>query len=163
MSESDSMSSFFTAHLYGQLDSRWSSQLLGFSKTTIGKSGCAITAVGNLHNLIFGTDFTPSEVNTRLKAVKAFSGALILWARVPLAFPQLKFVSRDWNYNNAVVWSFINVSPKLPIIIDVKPRLIPQHFVVFIGEKKLVDSLDGKIKPTSTYLTLRGSVRFIKG
>ncbi|MDQ3008822.1 MAG: hypothetical protein M3Q81_04475 [bacterium] len=158
---------FFTAHFYSQTDPRWSKEKLGFSTSSIGGYGCAITAVSNLHNALFNTNITPSQMNQELKRVKAFSngrqigkGNLIVWTRVALAFPRLKFMYRDWNYSNSRVWSWINLSPRVPVIVCAKTNFVPQHFFLFIGGGKMVDSLDGKIKSTGTYPTLTGSARY---
>lgn len=158
---------FYTAHLFSQTDPRWSKIKLGKStakNSTIGDIGCAMTAVCNLQNLLFGTRFTPQEVNQWCieKDVYSYSNgyALMNWTRVYRVFPGLKFVYRDWNYSNLLVWRWINISPKVPVIVCAKTRFAPQHFFVFIGGGKMVDSLDGRIKPTSSYSALTGSVRF---
>jgi len=154
-------------HLYGQTDSRWKNQKLGLSKPkdgTIGKKGCVVTAIANLHNMVFGTDINPSYLNQLFTEKKVFvldsqGYSIVNWTKVPLVLPKLKFVFRDNNYVNALVWSWINVNPRVPVIVAVG---LGQglHFLVFKGGGQLVDSLDGKIKPTSTYKTLIRSTRY---
>ncbi len=148
---------------FSQTDKRWSTKKLGFSTLSIGGYGCAITAIANLHNHLFDTAITPAEVNDALKKVKAFTGALIYWDRVPLAYPKLKFVSRDRNYNNALVWAWIHVFPRVPVIGQVWVNATwPSHFFLMIGNGKIVDSLDGKVKPSTSYKAYIGSVRYTK-
>lgn len=148
---------------YGQTDKRWSKELLGFSKLTIGGYGCVVTALANLHNHLFDTKITPSEMNIKLKEVKAFTGALIIWQRVPLAFPKLKFIARDRNYNNALVKAWITIYPRVPVIGQVWVSVKwPSHFFLMIGGGKIVDSLDGKVKPSSSYKEYIGSARYTR-
>lgn len=162
--------SFDLSHLYGQRDSRWQGKKLGNSYSldgTIGNKGCALTAITNLNNMLFGTNLTPDEVNDLFTVNQCYSKdaagySIVNWTRVFLVFPHLKFVFRDWNYSNLLVFKWINISPRLPVIVAVRPKFTPNHFVVFIGGQKMVDSLDGVIKPTSTYPALTGSVRFTK-
>lgn len=151
--------------MYSQNDPRWSRKKLGHSKTlTIGGYGCAVTAIVNFHNKAFGTSITPLQLNDLL--VKQPNGfvnqTLVNWIVAAKVLPRMKFISRDWNYNNLTVWRWINVSPKMPVIIAVRPSFVPQHFVLFIGNGQMIDSLDGKVKSTSAYKTLIGSVRYTK-
>ncbi len=155
--------------VYGQLDARWKNKKLGNSTAkdaTIGNYGCTLTAITNLHNRLFGTDLKPDEVNELFIKHKAYvlskGYALVLWANVPKALPKLKWVYRDPNYSNALVWSWINITPRVPVIVVAQTKFAPQHFVLFIGGGKMIDSLDGKEKPTSTYPTLVGSARFTR-
>lgn len=159
-----------TTHIYSQQDPRWNGVKLGKSRPangTIGNFGCAITAIANLHNLAFGSNITPLEVNNRLNQVGGFvfdsyGYSIILWSAVQKAFPRLKFVYRDPRYNNALVWSWINISPRMPVIVAVSTPRIPLHFVVFFGGGKMVDSLTGTVRSTGTYQTLIRSVRYTR-
>lgn len=145
---------------YSQRDARWANHPLGFSTSTIAKEGCLITALAN----IIGT--TPNIVNERLKAINGFApvqGAdqrkLVIWAKVMEAFPGIQ-VDRRWTYtpeDNEVVKN------NLPCIVQVdgSPIGAPMHFVVYIGNGQLLDSWDGQVKPTSTYVAQ--SYALIKG
>lgn len=149
---------------YKQTDSRWRSIKLGFGSATIGQGGCTISCIGYLHNLVTGQNLTPAEVNAKLKSVGAFSGSLVLWAKVSTAFPELKFKYRDYNYNNALVWSWINVWPRLPVLVE---NLMPgsvsgKHWRLFVGSGKCYNPLSGAIESTSVYPTLTGSARYSK-
>lgn len=156
--------------MYGQTDTRWKNEKLGNSTKadgTIGNIGCTVTAICNLHNRLFGTDMTPSYLNKLFKdngvyVPDAPGYSIVLWANVAKALPKLRFVYRDFNYSNSLVWSWINISPRVPVIVVVRTPFAAQHFLLFIGGGKLVDSLDGKEKSTSTYPTLIGSARFTR-
>ncbi len=154
---------------YSQTDPRWSNEKLGNSTQkdgTIGNKGCAVTALCNFYNRVFGTDINPSQLNKLLTDNGGYllsSGySIVLWGNVYKSLPKLRFVSRDWNYSNGLVWSWINVNPRLPVIVCAKTSFSPQHFFVFIGGGRMVDSEDGREKSTSTYPVLTGSVRYAK-
>ena len=154
---------------YSQTDSRWKNERLGKSTQkdgTIGNKGCVITALCNLYNRVFGEDINPSQLNKLLTNNGGYllSGgySLVLWGNVYRSLPKLKFVFRDPNYSNSLVWSWINVTPRLPVIVCARTKFAPQHFFLFIGGGKMIDSLDGKEKSTSTYPTLTGSARYTR-
>lgn len=134
---------------YAQLDPRWKSKRLGFSTNLIGGYGCTITSLGNLLNRVFGLDETPAAVNDRLKAVKGFSGAYILWAKIPEAYPQLHFTWRAYNYDNVKVAYYVYIK-KMPVLVEVNNGGT-RHWVLYIGNRQLIDPLDGKTYPTSKY------------
>lgn len=154
---------------YKQTDSRWNKTKLGFGNTTIGQGGCTICCIGYLHNLITGDDLTPPEVNQRLKDAGAFIMSSVLWKRngidyINRAFPELQFVYRDWNYHNPTVWSWINLYPRLPVLVE---NMLPgsvsgKHWRLFVGGMKCYNPLSGAVEPTSVYKTLTGSARFKK-
>src|SRR3990167_3222485 len=132
-----------------QRDPRWARQQLGTSNTTIGSHGCTITCIA----MLVGT--TPDVVNKELKRVGAFAnGNLVIWSKVPIAFPQLIFVKRVNSYNNA------DVLANLPCLVEVdfdgSPNTFGNHWVLFIGNKRLLDPWTGQNRPTSTYPILKG-------
>lgn len=141
-----------TVQPLSQRDIRWRNKTLGFSRLTIGGYGCTLTSLTMLINYIEGKNYTPDQVNERLKAVKAFSGALLLWARVPLAYPSLKFIKRAYNYSNTdVAWNIY--VRKVPVLVEVNAASIGavKHWVLFIGDKKMCDPWTGSIQSTSKY------------
>ncbi len=157
--------------VYAQTNTDWRNLKLGNSKPkdgTIGNIGCTITAIGNLHNIAFGTNYTPKDINELfvkhgVYVQDGWGYSIVNWQKVYKALPKLAFVSRDRNYNNATVWSWINIWPRMPVItVAYLSAKYPQHFVLFIGGGKMVDSLDGKVKPTGSYKTYVGSARFKK-
>lgn len=137
--------------IYSQRDSRWKNKKLGFSTRTIGTDGCTLTCI----SMLVGE--TPDVVNDKLKAVKAFSGALIAWGNIQKAYPQLKFIKRVRNYNNWEVSFWVNLKGK-PQLVEVYAGKIgaPRHWVVFIGNKKCIDPWTGLTISTSYYTPLTG-------
>lgn len=143
-----------------QTDPRWSSKTYADGKLTIGVAGCALVALTNLINIISGTTYTPVEVDEKLVKVGAYSGSLMYWVNVPKAFP-LKFVYRDFNYSNVLVASYVYLL-RIPVIVAVKTKFSPLHFVLYVGDTLMIDSQDGAVKSTSFYNTRIGDVRYIK-
>lgn len=128
--------------ILSQRDPRWGNLYLGFSTTYIRDYGCTITCLA----MILGT--TPDVVNERLKAVKGFSGNLIIWAKIEEAFPGIK-VRRVWAYNNddvkANVGHVLVEAPATPI------GGTGSHWTVYIGNQRLYDPWAGKERPTSDF------------
>ena len=150
---------------YKQTDIRWRNEKLGNSSTTIGQGGCTISCIGYLHNLITGENITPSEVNKRMKATGAFQGSLVLWSRVPRAFPELVWKFRDYNYNNAMVWSWINIWPRVPVLVENRMASISgRHWRLFIGGGRCYNPLSGAVESTTlpAYKMLSGSARYAR-
>ena len=132
-----------------QRDPRWSKQQLGTSNTTIGGFGCTITSIA----MLIGT--TPDVVNRELKRVGGYAnGNLVIWSKVPVAFPQLIFIKRVNYYNND------DVKANLPCLVEVdfdgSPNTFGNHWIVFIGNQRLLDPWTGQDRPTSTYPILKG-------
>ncbi len=135
-----------------QRDPRWSKKTLGFSKLLIGGYGCTITSLAMLLSRVENREVRVDEVNDKLKSVKAFQGALLLWSRVPLAFPSIKFVKRAYNYSNMDVAFNIYVKG-VPVMVEVNGAKIgaPRHWVLFKGGGKANDPWLGKEISTSYY------------
>lgn len=63
---------------YKQFDSRWKYDRMGASGgTTIGKSGCAMSAAANIIRT------TPQSLNNTLRSNGGYSGNYIIWSKVP--------------------------------------------------------------------------------
>jgi len=125
-----------------QRDSRWAHAGLGDGSTTIGASGCTVSALGNVLGL------TPDVVNEKLKAVGGFLGALIIWKKIEEAFPGVK-INRVWSYNNDDVLAHI---PN--VIVEVPAAPIGgtgSHWVNYIGNHQLKDPWTGTVRPTSDF------------
>lgn len=135
-----------------QRDPRWAKKTLGFSRLTIGGWGCTLVSLTMLLNYVESKNYTPDYVNDKLRAVKAFSGALLLWANVPKAFPSLRFIKRAYNYSNTdVAW---NVYVKrMPVLVEVNGAKIgaPRHWVLFTGNGRMNDPWFGDTRSTSFY------------
>lgn len=137
---------------WSQRDPRWRTKKLGFSNLTVGGYGCTLTCLSALITHVTGTSHTPDRVNDDLKKVKAFSGALVIWSRVQLAYPQLKWIKRAYRYNNwDVAWNIY--TKKIPVCVEVNGAKIgaPRHWVLFIGSGKMLDPWTGTIESTSKY------------
>jgi hypothetical protein len=145
-----------------QRDARWARKTLGFSKLTIGGYGCTITSLTMLINSVEGKSYRVDEINERLKALGeyhwqknpkgAFTGALLVWKNVQLAFPSIKFVKRAYNYNNTDVAWTIYVR-KMPVMVEVNASSIgaSRHWVLYCANRQCADPWVGKIVPTSKY------------
>ena len=129
--------------ILSQRDARWGNIKLGFSDLLIKDYGCTITSLA----MIIGT--TPDIVNDRLKAVNGFLGALIIWAKIPEAFPGIQ-QRRVWVYNNEDVKNNI---PNVMVEVPAAPIGSPngKHWVVFVGNQKCYDPWTGKERPTSDF------------
>lgn len=126
-----------------QRDTRWANEKLGFSDTTIGDYGCTITSIANI------LDLTPTQVNERLKSVNGFLRNLVIWGKLPEAFPQIKSATRYWSYDNDIALS------NLPVLVEVSGAKLNnpngKHWVVFIGNKQMVDPWTGVTKSSGWY------------
>lgn len=154
---------------YKQGDSRWANKIVGFgNKThTFKNVGCTVCDITYLYNYVTGKDERPDVINERLQKAKAFIGPAVYWARISNALPELKFHYRDYNYNNPVVWAWINLWPQLPVLVEVYKKDSPtlKHWVTYIGNRKMYDPIKGQIISTSTpgYTPATGSARFHRG
>lgn len=127
---------------YSQRDKRWKDIKLGTSDTTIGGYGCTITCI----SMIIGT--TPDVANERLKAVNGYAqGNLVIWDKLAEAFPGIK-IKRVWSYDNVDVLANV---PNVLVEVDGKPIGGYRHWVVYIGNKRLVDPWTGMEGATSQY------------
>lgn len=125
-----------------QRDPRWAHIGLGDGSTTIGYSGCTVSAIGDVLGL------TPDVVNEKLKAVGGFLGALVIWAKIEEAFPGVK-INRVWSYNNDDVLTHV---PN--VIVEVPAAPIGgsgSHWVNYIGNHQLKDPWTGTVRPTSDF------------
>lgn len=164
---------------FRQSDPRWGNKIVGFGSgkyQSFAYVGCVVCALTYLYNHVTGRNITPDEFNSNLKklgqyhATKnpkgAFIGALIVWSNIKWIYPELQFVYRDYNYNNARVWSWINITPRMPVIVEVykSDSITRRHWVLYLGGQKMYDSILGKILSTSTrgYTPGTGSARFKK-
>jgi hypothetical protein len=128
--------------LLSQRDKRWKDIKLGTSNTTLGEYGCTITCI----SMIIGT--TPDVANERLKSVNGFAeGNLVIWSKLEEAFPGIK-IKRVWTYDNDDVLKNV---PNVLVEVDGKPIGGYRHWVVYIGNKRLVDPWTGMEGSTSQY------------
>jgi len=141
-----------------QRDPRWATKKLGFSTYSIGSKGCTITAFTILVNYVYGANYGVDEVNEKLKEFQAFAKdmngqrSLLIWSLAAKAYPKLKWIYRDYNYNNSKVWWYVNIH-KIPVCVEVNAWAIgaPKHWVLYLGSQKMADPWTGKIEATSKY------------
>ena len=142
---------------YSQRDKRWSRVRLGFStRHTLGSDGCIVTSIANMLSAL-GYKDTPDIVNEKLKKVGAFAGALLIWSRVPKAYPKLRFIKLTNYYNNAEVAYNVYIK-RMPVIVKVDGRKIGAplgHWVLYVGSQKMVDPWFGTVRPTNSYPALK--------
>ena len=127
-----------------QYDPRWKDIKLGFSNLTIGQAGCLITCCSML------ADTTPDKLNDRLKSVSGYADQnLLIWAKLNEATNnKLEFQWLNYVYNNDGVKQIIADEGACIVRVDNAGTM---HFVLYIGNGKMVDPLTGTIQPTSKY------------
>lgn len=134
-----------------QLDKRWAREKIGKTNLTIGRYGCTLTGLTMLLNYVMSANMTVNEVNLALTNVGGFNAnGLIIWSRIRLAFPSVKWTWRGYNYDNWKVAQYVYFK-RLPVLVEVNLPAVGKHWVLFIRNRKMVDPIDGKIKSTSTY------------
>jgi hypothetical protein len=101
---------------------------------------------------VYNTNLTPDIVNSRLKDVRAFDGALLYWSRVPLAYPKFKWIKRAGSYNNAEVRYYV-YTKKIPVLVQVNAWSIGAaiHWILFLGDQKALDPWTGTFITTAKY------------
>lgn len=121
---------------YSQRDIRWRYLRLGSSKSTIGNYGCAITCLAMLSGR------APSEINMLLLRNSGFlAGNLVIWARA------CALLGLSWRGQSS--------APQfLPTIAQVRGAGFSCHFVVWLGNNKIIDPWDGKLK-INPYLVVK--------
>lgn len=132
---------------YSQKDWRFRWKKVGFGRGNFGSVGCTTTA---LTGLLFcaGYDLTPDQVAQKLRSVGAYTGDLILWSKIQLAFPNIKFIWRSYKYENDIVRKYTDVG--VPVLVEVMTKY-GKHWVLFLGDMRMLDPIDGRVKMTTTY------------
>lgn len=118
---------------------------LGDGSTTIGASGCTVSAIGDAINV------TADIVNKFLQMIGGFQGALVIWAKIAVAFPGIT-AYRYWTYNNDDVLAQLAKGNR--VIVEVPAAPIGgtgSHWVEYIGNGQLKDPWTGHIRPTSDF------------
>lgn len=134
--------------ILNQKDPKWANKKLGNSKLTIGSSGCLVTSIA----MIAGS--TPDVVNDKLMAVKGFDGPLVVWSAISKALPKLKFVWRSYSYNNTQVLEAIKKNGYC--LVEATTLFNGKHWIVFIGNRQLLDPWYGTQRSTSSYWRYTG-------
>lgn len=128
-----------------QKDPRWANLKIGNTNYTMSGYGCFITACC----IVSGID--PPEALQRLR----FDGAMLIWESITNIGLQPLFKG-DWDNTKALEYIQANGQCIARVDFDGSDRTDDTHFVVLIGNKQLIDPIDGKIKPTSTYSKYTG-------
>ena len=129
-----------------QRDSRWSGILVGTGNKNIGEVGCTITALA----MLAGT--TPDVVNEKLKNVGGYAQTnLVVWSKIKEALPNLEFEWRGYGYDNDRVKQAIEDYGAC--LVEVSGARIGgiKHWVLFIGDGKMIDPYFGTEKSTGWY------------
>lgn len=142
---------------YSQNDEQWKSFKHGTSNSTLGATGCTITGLSMLLWSI-GYEENPATVNKKLSDANGYAnGNLLIWSAIEKIWPRAKFQWRGWSYtddDNSKVKDAISKYGACLIAVDGSPiggAKKDGHWVIYIGNKKLIDPFDGLEKPTSTY------------
>jgi hypothetical protein len=136
---------------YSQRSWWWSWRKLGFSNVTIGGYGCTVTCISMLAKM------TPDKVNEALKKVNGFAfGNLVNWTKIHQAIPQLDFVWRNVGYNNVKVKQAISDYGACLVETWFDKSKKGKHWVLFVGNKRMIDPWTGQEMSTSTYPDLTG-------
>ena len=133
--------------VYSQRDWRWYWKKVGFGGGHFGSIGCTVTALTSLL-FVAGYDLTPPQVAEKLRKVNGFIGDLLYWGRVERAFPKVHFQWRFYKYDNSEVKEIIKDG--IPVLVEVLLKG-SRHWVLYIGDQKMVDPWTGKVESTSKY------------
>lgn len=126
------------------------------NKTTIASHGCTVTSIGNAVGL------TPQIVNDLFVNRNVYAASkdtpntfnLVNWTRIYFAIPSLDFEWRGYSYEDDRVKEAINRNGFCLVAVDASPiggNVKDGHWVLAIGDGKIIDPWDGKEKPFSTY------------
>ena len=142
-----------------QRNEPWKDDKLGFSNLTIGAYGCALTCATMVMNYAIGNGWWGvDEVNTELKQIGGFEGALLVWSKVAaMSDDMLNWLgSKVWQTIPADMGAVFAALENFPLIllVDSVPATIPldSHFVVAYGatvdktDLYIADPWDGKRK-----------------
>lgn len=147
-----------TVPLLSQRDPRWANIKLGYGVPTIGQSGCIITCLTSLSG---GNDV--AKTNSDFMKYGAYSqGNLTYWVNVPLALRNLNFVYRYNYYDNNIVSDYV-YNKKIPVIVQVNAAPIGgsgDHYVLYVGDHKLMDPWTGTIRLTSDFPAQKGFILY---
>lgn len=139
---------------YSQNDIQWKSIKHGTSSSNIGATGCTITALAMMLQSI-GYEENPKTVNQKLTDNGGYSnGNLLLWESINKIWPRAKWTWRGWSYtddDNAKIASAIKNYGSCLVEVNGAPIGGTKHWVIYIGNQKMIDPWDGLEKPTSSY------------
>ena len=124
----------------------------------MGTVGCTVTSLTSLLFTV-GYNLTPPQVAEKLRAVNGFIGDLIIWSKIEKAFPKVKFIYRFYKYNNTEVKKLVDKGT--PVMVEVL-MYGSRHWVLYIGDKMMIDPWVGKAVSTSKYVPIGYAVFSLK-
>lgn len=119
-----------------QTDPRWKNVTLGTGNLTIGKAGCFVTSFAMLAGM------TPPEVNRIFIDKGVFANGDMMQEKKAAEALGLPYKARTTNQPS--------VTPCIAETNHYAPS-VPQHFFIWLGNGRIIDSLDGREKPDNTY------------
>lgn len=129
-----------------QRDSKWKDIKLGTSDVTIEFYGCTIT------DIAMAIGKTPDFVNSRLLEVDGYAQKnLVIWAKLPEAFPQIKSATRITHYDNQIALDAIEKNGCVMVEVDGSRIGASKHWVLYVGDKQMNDPWFGNTKATNYY------------
>lgn len=139
--------------LYSQTDKRWKSDKMGKTNNNVGGFGCLMSDVG----MVVGKN--PGETNKLFNGAGVYNAAgLVLWDRIHQVLP-LQFIARVREYDNSKVLDAIKNYGFCLVEVDFDGKPETQrdtHWVIFIGNKRMINPLGGVEQPNSKYPVLKG-------
>lgn len=147
--------------IFSQRDPRWAADKHGASSSTIGATGCTISALASIL-VHYGYAENPRSVNQKLTLNNGYAAPkdyptqknLIIWTAIPKLWPRIKIVTRYYLYNNEIVKN------NLPCLVEVSGERLGapggKHWVSFVGGGQMMDPWYGNLKTTSYYGTPTG-------
>ena len=130
----------FTVQPLSQTDPRWKDTLLGNDNTaTIGRYGCLLTCMTMVGNG-FGFQETPDSLNSKMKSVGGFQGALIVPGALPSALPGIRFQKYQPCANYPAPMDEIDASlaagKPIIVMVDYSPAAgLQNHWVVLLDKQ----------------------------
>jgi hypothetical protein len=128
-----------------QKDPRWGNLKINNTQYNMSGWGCFVTAVSIV------ADISPAEALEKLR----FDGAMLIWDSIKNIGLEPLFKG-NWDNTKALQFVTENGQCIARVDFDGSDRTDDTHFVVLIGNKQLIDPIDGKIKPTSSYSKYTG-------
>lgn len=123
-----------------QTDPRWKNTKLGNDQTvTIGKYGCLLTCMTMVSN-VFGADETPATLNSKMRAVNGFQGALIIPSLLPSAVPGMRHKKyqpcEDYPAPVDEIDATLAIGKPVIVKVDYSPSAgIQDHWIVLLDKK----------------------------
>lgn len=146
-----------------QNDTRWKNDKLGTSDSSIGGWGCALVSCC-IAARYYGHDILPNALDILLEPYYIDTN-LMNWYGLTKIFSDITFVEKLTTFDDAKAKQYLS-DPQYFVIacVDATPLGLRNdtHFFPLLGDGKILDVLDGKIKPFSTYPNYLG-LRVYKG